>query len=70
MYLPTCFATELHYAVYRALVHALLGERDEFMWFERVSEWPLPSLVTLNREPRRAALRAGARFDRCARGST
>jgi DNA-binding SARP family transcriptional activator/Tfp pilus assembly protein PilF len=54
-----------HYAVYRALVHALLGERDDaFAWFERVSEWPMPSLVTLSCEPRLAALRADARFDR------
>jgi DNA-binding SARP family transcriptional activator/Tfp pilus assembly protein PilF len=54
-----------HYAVYRALLHATLGERDEaFAWFERVREWPLPSLVTLNCEPRLAALRADARFHR------
>ena len=53
-----------HYAVYRALVHALLGEHDDaFAWFERVDEWPLPSLVSLNCEPRLAALRADPRFD-------
>ena len=54
-----------HYAVYRALLHATLGERDAaFAWFDRVREWPLPSLVTLNCEPRLAALRADARFHR------
>jgi tetratricopeptide (TPR) repeat protein len=57
--------THAHYAVYRALLHGLLDERDEaFSWFERVREWPLPSLVTLNCEPRLAALRADPRFDR------
>jgi DNA-binding SARP family transcriptional activator/Flp pilus assembly protein TadD len=57
--------THPHYAVYRALVHGLLGERDEaFMWFERVTEWPLPSLVTLSSEPRLARLRADPRFER------
>lgn len=53
-----------HYAVYRALLHAVLGERDAaFAWFERVGEWPLPSLVTLNCEPRLASLRADPRFE-------
>ena len=57
-------SSHAHYAVYRALVHALLGERDEaFTWFERVGEWPLPSLVSLTCEPRLAALRADPRFD-------
>jgi tetratricopeptide (TPR) repeat protein len=52
-----------HYAVYRALIHGLLGEYDQaFGWFGRVREWPLPSLVTLNCEPRLAALRADPRF--------
>ena len=54
-----------HYAVYRALLHGLLGEHDEaFAWFDRLQEWPLPSLVSLNCEPRLAALRADPRFDR------
>lgn len=54
-----------HYPVYRGLMHALLGERDEsFAWFERVREWPLPSLVTLNCEARLAAFRADPRFER------
>jgi hypothetical protein len=52
-----------HYAVYRALLHGVLGEPDNaFAWFERVREWPLPSLVTLNNEPRLAPLRADRRF--------
>jgi tetratricopeptide (TPR) repeat protein len=57
--------THPHYAVYRALLHGLLGERDEaFAWFDRVTEWPLPSLVTLNCEPRLATLRNDPRFRR------
>jgi len=57
-----------HYAVYRALLHGLLGERDEaFAWFERVTEWPLPALVTLNCESRLTALRADARFEQVRR---
>jgi DNA-binding SARP family transcriptional activator/Flp pilus assembly protein TadD len=53
-----------HYAVYRALTHALLGERDEaFAWFDRAGEWPLPSLVTLSCERRLAALRSDPRFE-------
>ena len=60
--------THPHYAVYRALMHGLLGERDEaFIWFERVTEFPLPSLVTLNSEPRLARLRADPRFNRIRR---
>jgi DNA-binding SARP family transcriptional activator/Tfp pilus assembly protein PilF len=55
--------THPHYAVYRGLLHAILGERDEaFAWFDRVTEWPLPSLVQLNCEPRLRALRADPRF--------
>jgi DNA-binding SARP family transcriptional activator/Flp pilus assembly protein TadD len=58
-------ATHPHFPVYRAILHGLLGERDEaFAWFDRVTEWPLPSLVTLNCEPRLAALRADPRFRR------
>jgi serine/threonine-protein kinase len=58
-------STHPHYAVYRAVLHGLLGEPNEaFVWFERVNEWPLPSLVTLNCEPRLAGLRADARFER------
>ena len=54
-----------HYAVYRALLHGILGEPDEaFAWFDRLREWPLPSLVSLNCEPRLAALRADPRFKR------
>ena len=52
-----------HYAVYRALLHGVLGEPDEaFAWFDRLQDWPLPSLVSLNCEPRLAALRADPRF--------
>jgi DNA-binding SARP family transcriptional activator/Flp pilus assembly protein TadD len=52
-----------HYAVYRALLHGILGEYDQaFAWFDRLHEWPLPSLVSLNCEPRLAALRADPRF--------
>jgi hypothetical protein len=55
----------VHYAVYRALLHGLLGEHDEaFAWFDRLQEWPLPSLVSLNCEPRLARLRADPRFKR------
>jgi DNA-binding SARP family transcriptional activator/Tfp pilus assembly protein PilF len=58
-------STHPHYAVYRALLHGLLDERDEaFAWLDRVTEWPLPSLVTLNSEPRLARLRADPRFAR------
>jgi DNA-binding SARP family transcriptional activator/Flp pilus assembly protein TadD len=58
-------STHPHYAVYRAVLHGLLGEPNEaFVWFERVNEWPLPSLVTLNCEPRLAALRADPRFEK------
>jgi len=54
-----------HHAVYRALLHGILGEPDEaFAWFDRLREWPLPSLVSLNCEPRLAALRADPRFKR------
>jgi DNA-binding SARP family transcriptional activator/Flp pilus assembly protein TadD len=57
-----------HYAAYRALLHGLLGEHDEaFAWFDRLQEWPLPSLVSLNCEPRLAALRADPRFDQVRR---
>jgi DNA-binding SARP family transcriptional activator/Tfp pilus assembly protein PilF len=57
--------THPHYAVYRALTHGLLDERDEaFAWFALAREWPLPSLVTLNCEPRLAELRADPRFAR------
>ena len=57
-------STHPHYAVYRAMLHGLLGEPNEaFVWFERVNEWPLPSLVTLNCEPRLAGLRADPRFE-------
>jgi DNA-binding SARP family transcriptional activator/tetratricopeptide (TPR) repeat protein len=55
--------THAHYAVYRALLHVLLDEFDDaFAWFDRVGEWPLPSLVGLNSNPRYAALRADPRF--------
>ena len=58
-------STHPHYAVYRAVLHGLLGEPNEaFVWFARVNEWPLPSLVTLNCEPRLAALRADPRFEK------
>ena len=58
-------STHAHYAVYRALLHGVLGESDAaFAWFDRLHEWPLPSLVTLNCEPRLAALRADPRFQR------
>lgn len=57
--------THPHYAVYRAFLHALLGEHDEaFAWLDRVAEWPLPSLVQLNNEPRLAALRADSRYEK------
>jgi tetratricopeptide (TPR) repeat protein len=57
-----------HYAVYRALLHGILGEPDQaFAWFDRLQEWPLPSLVSLNCEPRLAALRADPRFKRVRR---
>ena len=52
-----------HYAVYRALLHGILGEPDEaFAWLDRLQDWPLPSLVSLNCEPRLATLRADPRF--------
>ena len=57
--------THPHYPVYRALIHGILGEPNEaFAWFDRLGEWPLPSLVSLNCEPRLAALRADPRFQR------
>jgi DNA-binding SARP family transcriptional activator/Flp pilus assembly protein TadD len=58
-------SSHAHYAMYRALLHGLVGEHDEaFAWFERVVEWPLPSLVTMNCEPRLAPLRADPRFEK------
>ena len=52
-----------HYPVYRALLHATLGELDAaFAWLDRVDEWPLPSLVGLSNDPVYAALRADPRY--------
>ncbi|MGH7637876.1 MAG: tetratricopeptide repeat protein [Gemmatimonadaceae bacterium] len=52
-----------HFAVYRALFHALMGELDEaFAWFDRVQDFPLPALVGLSNERRFARLRADPRF--------
>ena len=57
-----------HYAAYRALLHGILDEPDEaFAWFDRLREWPLPSLVSLNCEPRLAVLRADPRFEKVRR---
>ncbi|HUQ45046.1 MAG TPA: tetratricopeptide repeat protein [Gemmatimonadaceae bacterium] len=52
-----------HYLLYRALLHATLGEMDDaFQWMGRVREWPLAPLVGLNNDPAYAALRADPRF--------
>ena len=52
-------------SVSRALFDGLLGDQDvAFEWFDRVGEWPLPTLVTLNCEPRLATLRADPPFER------
>ena len=46
-------------------VHALVGEMDEaFAWLDRVDQWALPSLVSLNNSARFAPLRADPRFER------
>lgn len=52
-----------HYRLYRGLLHAVLGERDEaFRWIARVEPWPLAPLVGLNNDPSYASLRADPRF--------
>lgn len=51
------------YPVYMAMFHATLGELDDaFQWFDRVHDWPLPTLVGLSNDPDYAPLRADPRF--------
>ena len=55
--------THPHYLVYRAELYALLGQTDSaFATLDRVQEWPLPALVSLNSSQRFAALRADPRY--------
>lgn len=55
--------TDPQYLMYHGLFHAMLGETDSaFALLERVREWPLPALVTLNSGPDYAALRADRRY--------
>jgi Tfp pilus assembly protein PilF len=57
--------THPHYPIYRAELHALLGETDSaFAELDRVQEWALPSLVGLNSSQSFAALRADPRYAR------
>lgn len=57
--------TNPQYAMYRGLFHASLGEIDSaFAWLDRVHDWSLPALVTLNSSPGFGALRADPRYTR------
>ena len=57
--------TNPQYAMYRGLYHASLGETDSaFAWLDRVHDWSLPALVTLNCSPGFDALRADPRYAR------
>ncbi|HJU74040.1 MAG TPA: tetratricopeptide repeat protein [Gemmatimonadaceae bacterium] len=52
-----------HYEIYRALLHALLGEFDEaFARFQMVNDWPLPALLQVNNERHYLVFRADPRF--------
>jgi tetratricopeptide (TPR) repeat protein len=53
------------YAMYRGLFHASLGEIDSaFAWLDRVHDWSLPALITLNSSHGFGALRADPRYGR------
>lgn len=52
-----------HYPVYRALLHAHLGDLDSaFAWLDRVEEWSPVMLLTLAGDPTRSALHRDPRF--------
>ena len=52
-----------HYAVYRALLHAQLGELDAaFAWLDRVEEWGPVVLLPLGGDPVLDPLRADPRY--------
>ena len=52
-----------HYPVYRALLHAQLGEVDAaFDWLDRVKEWSPVLLLPLGSDPALDALRADPRY--------
>ena len=55
--------TNPQYAMYRGLFHASLGEIDSaFAWLDRVHDWSLPALITLNSSHGFGALRADPRY--------
>jgi tetratricopeptide (TPR) repeat protein len=57
-----------HYAYYHAWLDAVLGDLDSaYYWLDRVDQWGLPALVSLNNDPSLAKLRADPRFDRIRR---
>lgn len=57
--------TNPQYTMYRGLFHASLGEIDSaFLWLDRVHDWSLPALVSLNSSRGYDALRADPRYAR------
>jgi len=56
--------TNEHYAAYRALRYASEGNSDSaYIWFDRVTEWGIPVLITLGSPGSVARIRDDPRFD-------
>ncbi|MFN2638154.1 MAG: tetratricopeptide repeat protein, partial [Gemmatimonadaceae bacterium] len=52
-----------HYAVYRGMMHARLGDADSaFMWFDKVREWPIPAMISLRDDGGLRAIRKDPRY--------
>ncbi len=52
-----------HYAVYRGMMHARLGEADSaFLWFDRVEKWGIPMMMSLPNDGQLQPIRKDPRY--------